>query len=218
MIKCFDINLKGTDYVVGDIHANFRKLQRQLDEEGFDPAKDRLFSVGDLVDRGPDHDLLEEWLDYPWFHAVVGNHEMMIINEEYDLSLMNGGRWFYELDEQSKNRIRFKLSQLPLGIEVITGGGAVVGIVHADVCCTVSAYNPTWQQFKESPNKADTVWSRDRIRYVDTTVVGGIDRVYVGHTPTSPKMIGNVIYLDNGAWSRDINFNIQKLWLDCLTS
>ena len=44
-------NLRGRDLAVGDIHGHFQRLQQCLDAVGFDPAVDRLFSVGDLVDR-----------------------------------------------------------------------------------------------------------------------------------------------------------------------
>lgn len=47
-------NRRGRDIAVGDVHGHFQRLQQALDAVGFDPAIDRLFSVGDLVDRGPD--------------------------------------------------------------------------------------------------------------------------------------------------------------------
>lgn len=70
-------NTIGRDFAVGDIHGMFRLLQTELDGIGFDPLVDRLFSVGDLVDRGPDSELALEWIAKPWFHAVQGNHEDM---------------------------------------------------------------------------------------------------------------------------------------------
>ncbi len=51
-ILYFGDNLSGKDYVVGDIHGQFHKLENLLYEKGFDVNKDRLFSAGDLVDRG----------------------------------------------------------------------------------------------------------------------------------------------------------------------
>lgn len=39
------------------------------------PACDRLFSVGDLVDRGEHAIDALALLDFPWFFAVKGNHE-----------------------------------------------------------------------------------------------------------------------------------------------
>lgn len=72
-------NNRGRDLAVGDIHGHFERLQRCLDEVGFDPEVDRLFSVGDLVDRGPASEQALDWLAQPWFHAVQGNHEALAI-------------------------------------------------------------------------------------------------------------------------------------------
>ena len=47
-------NALGRDFAVGDVHGCFTRLQQGLDQLGFDPTRDRLFSVGDLVDRGPE--------------------------------------------------------------------------------------------------------------------------------------------------------------------
>ena len=65
-------NERGRDFAVGDVHGHFSRLQEGLDRLGFDPARDRLFSVGDLVDRGPENEAALEWLAQPWFHAVQG--------------------------------------------------------------------------------------------------------------------------------------------------
>jgi serine/threonine protein phosphatase 1 len=76
-IVTFLANTVGRDFAVGDIHGCFSALQKVLDTVTFDPAVDRLFSVGDLVDRGPESHLVLEWLDKPWFHAIGGNHDHM---------------------------------------------------------------------------------------------------------------------------------------------
>ena len=65
MIKRFELNNKGRDYVVGDIHGCFSLLSKELYEIGFDEKTDRLFSVGDLVDRGTESHLAVEWLKKP---------------------------------------------------------------------------------------------------------------------------------------------------------
>jgi serine/threonine protein phosphatase 1 len=45
----------------------------------FDQFRDRLFSVGDLIDRGPDSLRCLELIAEPWFYTVQGNHEIAML-------------------------------------------------------------------------------------------------------------------------------------------
>lgn len=54
LVRRFDRKPLGRDLIVGDAHGCFTKLQASLDAVGFNLERDRLFSVGDLVDRGPE--------------------------------------------------------------------------------------------------------------------------------------------------------------------
>lgn len=76
-LERFCLNPHGRDVAVGDIHGNFSMLEQGLKPIGFDPVVDRLFSLGDLADRGPESHRVGEWLAQPWFHAVSGNHDLM---------------------------------------------------------------------------------------------------------------------------------------------
>lgn len=213
MIKYFEKNELGKDYVVGDIHASFSKLKRSLDYF-FNPEVDRLFCTGDLVDRGHEHDMLMYWLELPWFHSVRGNHEDMIMKSRGDetqayLSRINGGQWFIDLSRIEQDKILAHFNKLPLGIEI----AGRFGIVHADV-------NTEWDTFKKTPQLFEEIalWSRLRIsgRYYDEPVKG-IERLYVGHTPTSIEQIQNVYYMDNGAWSasrQELQFRIKEIKYD----
>ena len=40
------------DFVCGDIPGSFATVAHALETLGVDPARDRLFSVGDLIDHG----------------------------------------------------------------------------------------------------------------------------------------------------------------------
>ena len=42
-----------SSYAIGDIQGCYRTLQALLATVSFDPARDRLWLVGDLVGRGP---------------------------------------------------------------------------------------------------------------------------------------------------------------------
>lgn len=207
--KFFGKNLRGRDFVVGDIHGSFSALERLLRRVEFDPEADRVFAVGDLIDRGAESHRVIEFLNRPWFHSIMGNHERMLLDSEYDAALLenwtryNGGAWWRRVPEAIRPRIRKVLAQLPLAFEVSTANGHV-GIVHADI--------PTgtpWHQFIRSlDSDPDTeeyaLWSRNRYKHFKmmgrTVPVEGIDLVVFGHTPVSkPLRTANFYYIDTGA-------------------
>ena len=72
-------NAEGRDFLVGDLHGHRGLFESELDDLGFDPACDRVFSVGDLIDRGPESLATLRLIEEPWFHAVLGNHELMLL-------------------------------------------------------------------------------------------------------------------------------------------
>lgn len=207
MIKRFERNTAGRDFAVGDIHGHFTKLQAALDAAGFNPEIDRLFSVGDLVDRGPESAQAVEWLDRPWFNAVRGNHEQMTIDAQRhaatDLHFINGGAWFYSLPPDERMAIADVLADLPLAIEVETPAG-LIGLVHAD--CPRLDWPAMVDALEGGDSEAEHVaamcqWSRRRIQAEDATVVTGVRAVVVGHTPLrQPAVLGNVYHIDTAAW------------------
>ena len=219
MFKHFAINTEGRDFAVGDIHGNFTILQERLDDMGFEPDRDRLFAVGDLVDRGPESEKFVEWLDKPWFHSVRGNHEQMVIDavnddtvEGYAVALhaKNGGMWLLGLPTVEQQCYALVCQELPLAIEVETANG-LVGLVHAE--CPLD----DWELFKSlnKDNKdyfeAIALWARTRINQGWTGLVNGLHKLYVGHTPLKRSIeLGNVVYIDTGAVFND-NFTIVQI-------
>lgn len=87
----FSLNTKGRDYAVGDIHGCFNRLQTVLDEMGFDPSKDRLFSVGDLVDRGPDCDQVLDWITRHGFTQYAATMRTWLCSGPGEIRLMSHG-------------------------------------------------------------------------------------------------------------------------------
>lgn len=215
MYKHFEKNQAGRDFVVGDIHGMFSLLQEELDKIGFNEETDRLFSVGDLVDRGAESGDVIDWLDKSFFHPVAGNHEQMVLDAHASPErclfqlLRNGGGWWVHVPNAKQNVIACMFAQLPLAISVETEGG-LVGIVHAEVP------ENDWDVIREAKRldgwKATLQWSRKRISSNNEAIVKGVDVVYVGHTPLDEKTtLGNVVYIDTGACFGDGKLTIVEI-------
>ncbi|WP_447744488.1 metallophosphoesterase [Pseudomonas nicosulfuronedens] len=225
-LQRFPHNLRGRDFVVGDVHGHFELLQRLLDQVGFDPAADRLFAAGDLVDRGPYSPQVLDWLAKPWFASVRGNHEQLVIDvvlagDDRDLHFRNGGAWLYKLTPVTRERIARRLQQLPLVIEVELGEGRRAGIVHAEA--PVSSAFPDWDsgvaalagELGETARRNAVglaMWARTRIEKEDATPITGLERLYVGHTAQSAvRPLGNTHYIDTGSGYADGCLSIVDL-------
>ncbi|WGZ95822.1 MAG: metallophosphoesterase [Candidatus Thiothrix putei] len=207
--KFFGKNARGRDFVVGDIHGSFSALERLLRRINFNPEADRVFSVGDLIDRGSESHRVIEFLNHDWFHSIMGNHERMLLDSEHNAAVLenwtryNGGAWWKRVPEHVRPRIRKVLEQLPLAFEVSTANGHI-GIVHADIPTGIP-----WHQFVRSlesdPDMEEyALWSRNRYKHFKmlgrTVPVDGIDLVVFGHTPMSqPLHTANFYYIDTGA-------------------
>lgn len=205
-------NLTGRDFVVGDIHGAFHLLVAALDRVGFDPARDRLFSTGDLVDRGPYSAEALKFLREPWVFAVPGNHERMIVDmyanrETPDEDMLawnvirNGMAWWLEITPEQRSDLLDAFAALPYVIEVETSRGRV-GLLHAEV-----PRGMDWTTFlreveADNPTVLESLfWGRERDKHDDTSGVPGIDRIFAGHTvqERGVRQLGNVFILDTGA-------------------
>lgn len=199
--------LAGRALVVGDVHGCFSLLRGALADAGYDPAADRLFLLGDLVDRGPESRDFAQWLHVP---RVLGNHEAMCADavddpHAADFHRRNGGAWFDALEGPARARAAARLMHAPLAIELTTPAGRRVGLVHADV------EGDDWPGFAVrleteggQGRAAETaLWGRGRLRRAlggTAERIAGIDHVFFGHSVVAqPLTMGNCTWIDIGS-------------------
>lgn len=205
-LKRFAKNQLGKDYIVGDIHGHFSDLEDELARIGFNPETDRLFSVGDTVDRGPESELVSEWMAKPWFHMLLGNHEQMCIDYFYgmgesDIMCQNGAAWFVAMTPPERGYYVDLFDMCPIAMELETSHG-IIGMVHAEV-----PYG-SWSTMKSdvaNPSRHHMTlnlcqWLMSKLRSNDTSHVQGVSAVVVGHQVVPKKtVLGNVHYIDTGS-------------------
>lgn len=204
-IMYFDENIKGNDYVVSDIHGEFINLENKLKKINFNEKKDRLFSVGDLTDRGGFSHLVLDWLKKPWFIPVKGNHEMFTIdtkklspNQLLQYRTRIGGEWFFHLTPQKRSKIIEEYKKLPIAIEVKTEKGKII-IVHADLPTS------TWAIFEKNMKtvnyKIITATLHNTIRATTMNqIVPDVRAVICGHmTGDKVRKQGNFYLIDTGS-------------------
>lgn len=205
--KKYEENKIGKDYAVGDIHGNKSALMKLLKRVNFDFDKDRLFSVGDLTDRGLENIEVIELLKEKWFFAVRGNHEDIIIDIKLDTveevygnkENRNGNGWFFNESDEKRLEIIKTFKSLPYAIQV-----GEVGIVHAypDSC-----WKKTLNAIKNNDQLKinNYIWNRTISKLVAiynyslVKEISNIDYVVVGHQiQKKAQIIKNIVFLDTG--------------------
>ena len=132
------INQKGRDLIVGDVHGQAPLLDRLLQNAAYDPRRDRLLALGDLVDRGPDCVDLIKRTTQRGVYSVMGNHEAMMISASanYEASRAwnrNQNGWTRDLDPQIMLEVKAIAERFPLAIELPLRDGRIIGLIHAEV-------------------------------------------------------------------------------------
>lgn len=218
MVRRLPANPDGRDFVVGDIHGAYDLVLEGMSRVGFDRKRDRLISVGDLIDRGRGSARVVKFLGQPYVHAVRGNHDhdfcTLTPQEIRAIAVFPrfGMGWAANVSDEGLLEIQQALRQLPVAMEIPTRRG-LVGIVHAEPLPGVN-----WQSFLALLERRDeaavdcALRSRERLRSESQEGVPGVGRVYVGHTVQrgGARMYGNVVAVDTGAVLRELGADPER--------
>ncbi|NVK54012.1 MAG: metallophosphoesterase [Alteromonadaceae bacterium] len=186
-------------FVVGDLDAHYDRLQDQLNNFSFDPEHDVLFSLGDVIDRGPDSVKLLNYLKEIGAHMVLGNHEHMMLEALMGRDIMamrlwiqNGGAWHQSEPLPTLMAMCQWLVKQPLSYK-LHYQGLTIGISHT------LPEEWDWNQFPARQN--DVAWSLlwDRERFVRKSHSSnlGVDFSVHGHNSTQVcRWIDNSFHID----------------------
>lgn len=218
-VKHFDANTIGKDYIVGDLHGCIDTFEQALNAIGFDKTTDRMFSVGDLVDRGPDSYHTACLIYQPWFHSVRGNHDQMFIscfigtddqlNAHY---VLRYGGWMYDGQRTMQQLAALAAdmeSMMPYIISV-GEGNTRFNVVHAELIKdNVAVSDDDIDAFNFTPSEVESMlWGRELAagiaapRTLNSAKVydqTNLSLTYCGHTPVAKvyKQL-NQVFIDRG--------------------
>lgn len=197
----------GRVLAIGDVHGCFTLLRQELARLSYDPERDALAFVGDMINRGPDSGEIEQWLDHP---RTIGNHEVGLdALGDRALAQPHGDyAWLGRIRKDRRRALVRRLADAPVMLEIRTPAGHDVGIVHATIpwmdwrLARDVLSDPSDPQHEGAKRLAimDRDHARDARGERRRSSVAGIDHVFIGHTPLkSPITLGNCSFIDTGS-------------------
>jgi len=221
-IQKYSSNTRGTDYICADVHGHFSLLENYLRDVNFNYARDRLFSLGDLIDRSDESPRVLEYLAQPWFHAILGNHEAMLMKaydsddpEVYDWWYYWGGDWARDYSKAQLQTYYNAFRQLPVAIELTLKTFRKVALVHAELpgdaswksVCDQLSVIPSDAASLDTYGIAGLIWAKTQVYASEAEKkqirpVKGIDHVFHGHCIVyyGPQTIANRTFMDLGSY------------------
>ena len=197
----FGANQEGRDFVCGDLHGMLEALHLAMRKIDFDTRCDRMFSVGDMVDRGPESVACFDLLSEPWFNAVRGNHEQMMIEvwrgREPLNWFLNGGEWARQLAPDKLDRMARRAARLPYAMTIMLSGGRRAGVCHGEP--PVDDWNDIGAASADEAGQGRMIWGRSWLKGGLGRRTANVDLTIHGHTPVAePRRIANALFIDTG--------------------
>lgn len=190
-VLCLPSNRVGRDFVVGDIEGAFDQLFQAMRDANFNPARDRLISVGHLLAGLHSLTSCIRFLRSPSVFAVLTNGEQDLIDlfaegppdDEAVEALAgldyHGMTWLAGAGQQQRIQMVAAMRLLPLAIS-IGDAGACTGYVHAGLPAGTD-----WNDFLTGLRRGDEQCVLAALRGAgrDDSQVEGVGQVFVCYTP-----------------------------------
>jgi bis(5'-nucleosyl)-tetraphosphatase (symmetrical) len=149
-------------WVVGDIQGCAREFDELLTVIRFDPAKDELWCLGDLINRGPDSlAVLHLWRSVGG-RGLLGNHEVNALLSHSGRRPKKPKRLKKLFKAPDADELMASLRRLPALVHLpSTGGGPDAWIVHAGLSPLWSNLRDVAARFNAGPHDDDWLESGD---------------------------------------------------------
>lgn len=85
--------------IIGDVHGCFTELQELLIKCEYDPLKDDLYLVGDLVNKGPDSIKVVEFCRKNNISCVMGNHDYAAVEHYHNKTKLDKYTYLKEISK-----------------------------------------------------------------------------------------------------------------------
>jgi len=180
---------KGRTLIIGDVHGCLEELETIVD--AFSPeSKDRLISVGDLINGGPDSPGVLKFARKHNIYTVLGNHEMRLLKA-----------WFKEDPSLLRNKDKRTYRQLKKADwEWMASWPHVIRIPSTNTIIVHGGFHPFKPWRKQKPEEISTIQVIDSkgrpARRADAPkgkpwgkTWKGPEHIYYGHTPRPEPMI-----------------------------
>lgn len=128
-------------YVMSDIHGEREKFDSIMEKIKL-KSDDKLYVLGDVIDRGKDGiGILLDLMEMDNATVLLGNHELMLLNAiKPTASMMDIKIWYrnhgdvtynayMELPTETQTKIREYISRMPLSLELTVGEKTYI-LVH----------------------------------------------------------------------------------------
>ncbi len=225
------------NYIISDIHGDKKKFLQMLKLVSFDSHTDRLYILGDVLDRGKyGIDIIRFIMPFIKAGSIIlikGNHELFC---QYYLSgdfsekrwINYGGEYTLKslkmMSEDEKKQLSEFLKQLPLYFEMETKRWGKVCLTHSGICLERMELNQQYQVDVVESIKSAVKYDEykylisDDLHLMGKATLSVLDKYIIcGHIPTYTSYMDspNRIYIGSHYMDVDCGCGFENGVLGC---